>query len=97
MSAKKDKVVKLNRTLWDLPRDRSPYVPHPLFVKKLQLLGLPKGRFNQRSEIIQKQKKKVKKDKIIIVKPQNKFKDISSSSKAIDNILIHILNFFCRC
>ena len=51
MSASRDKVVKLNRTLWDLPRDRSPYVPHLLFVKNFSFLAF------QRADLIREVKK----------------------------------------
>ena len=46
---------------------------------------------------MQKQRKTVKQEEEMIVEPQNKVKDLSSSSKAIDNILSHILKLLYRC
>ena len=53
----------------------------PLSVEKLELKNI----VNQRSKKMQKEKKTVKQDKIIIVLKQSR-----TSSRAIDNILIHV-------
>ena len=62
----------------DRPLD---YVLHlPLIWRKnsslLSLLQVPKSKFNQRSEKMQKQRKTAKQDKIKTVQPLSKVKDL---------------------
>ena len=70
--------LKPNRTLQGLPRER-PVVPLPF----------PRPSLSSKEQM-QKQRKTVKQDKIIIAM-KKKSRIFSSSSSAIDNTLSHIL------
>ena len=62
-------ILKLSRTLWDLPMDRTLDSPACLlFIENLLVLSqVPKNTFNQRSEKMQKQRKTVKQNKVLII------------------------------
>ena len=57
----------------------------------LDLPEVPKTKFNQRTEKMQKERKTVKQDKVITVQPLKRSRTFSSSSGSTDNILSHIL------
>ena len=75
-------------------------LPASLLQKNFSLRGLPrvpKNKFNQRNEKMQKQRKIVKQDKIIVVQALNKVKELQFPllSRATDNTLIYFADTFC--
>ena len=61
--------MKLTRTMWRLPGHKIPIFPTPpVYRKAFATEAFPElqSKFNQRNETVQKQRKAVKQDKIIV-------------------------------